>query len=225
MYLSRRNKKSIPADKNTPDGEAIPVPETTPAPTTGTGEEDENTGKKREKGQKKRSEKQRACSAEFKKQRKLYTAFHTVVMVVCPAWELFAEWMRHVTYSGDNCFQAMNHKYMNGDEVGCPELFHFSQGELAMPWDMAVARDGNTIMFTWHDDRDCPHARGIDRLVVGVLYDEHRGRPVLVETHVPRSFGAASIVLDPKYGNRVHVYPFFERADKRAYSDDQHFEV
>ena len=184
---------------------------------------DEN--KKRKKEKKKRSEKQRACNAEFQAQRKLYTAFRAVVMVVCPAWELFAEWMRRAAHSGDNCFHAVNHKYMDGDKVGCPALFHFSLGKLAMPWDMQADREGNVVMFTWHDDCDCPHARGSDRLLAGVLYDEHRGRPALVETHALRSHGAASIVLDPKYGVCVHVYPFFEQADKKAYSDDQHFEV
>lgn len=188
-------------------------------------EENENTDKKRKKGKKKRTPKQRACNTEFQAQRKLYTAFRAVVMVVCPAWGLYAAWMRRVAHSGDNCFHAINHKYMDGDEVGCPELFHFSQGELGMPWDMKVSREGNVVLFTWHDDRDCPHARGTDRLIVGILYDEHRGRPDLAEPQALRSHGAASITLNPKYGSRVHVYPFFERADKRAYSEDQHFTI
>ena len=226
MYLFRKTKKSIPGDGSTSDEEAVlvpvPVPEPVPAARM---KEDERNDRKRRKGKKKRSDKQRAWNAEFQAQRRLYTAFHAVLMAVCPAWELFAEWMRRVAHSGDNCFHAINHKYMDGDKVGCPELFHFSQGELAMPWDMKASREGDTVLFTWHDERDCPHARGSDRLVVGILHDEHRGRPVLVETQALRSHGAASITLDPKYGKKVHVYPFFERADKRAYSDDQHFEV
>ena len=92
-----------------------------------------------------------------------------------------------------------------------------------MPWDMAVTRVGEVVMFTWHDDRDCPHARGSDRLLVGLLYDEYRDRPVLIDPHALRGHGAASITLDPKYGAVAHVYLFFERVDKRAYSDDQYF--
>ena len=221
MDFFKRIVTSITGDKKTP-GENTPVPAKKETPTRKTNSTPEP---KKKQGKKKRSEKQQACNAEFQKQRKLYTAFRAVVMVVCPTWELFAAWMRRVAHSGDNCFQATNGKYMDGDEVGCPELFHFSQGELGMPWDMKASREGNTVLFTWHDERDCPHARGTDRLVVGILYDEHRGRPVLVETQALRSHGAASITLEPKYGKKVHVYPFFERADKRAYSDDQHFEV
>lgn len=181
--------------------------------------------KRRGERRKRRSEKQLACNREFRGQRKFFHAFRVVMMQPCPAWEFFAEWMRRVTHTGDNCFQAINHKYMNGNEVGCPALFHFSQGELGMPWDMEVTREGNIVMFTWHDERDCPHARGSDRLLVGVLYDEHRDRPVLVDPHALREHGSASIVLDPRYGSRAHVYLFFERADKRACSDDQHFAV
>ena len=172
---------------------------------------------------KQRSEKQLAWSNIFRGQRKFYKAFRAAVMMECPAWELFAEWIRGAAHTSDNCFQAINHKYMNGNEVTCPALFHFSLGELGMPWDMEAVREGNIVLFTWHDDRDCPTARGTDRLMVGILYDEYRDRPALVDPHDLRSHGAASITLDPKYGTRAHVYPFFERTNKNAYSDDQHF--
>ena len=179
--------------------------------------------KRRGERRKRRSEKQQACNESFRGQRKFYKAFRVVVMLPYPAWDFFAEWMRRVAHTGDNCFHAINHKYMNGNEVGCPALFHFSRGELGMPWDMAVTRVGEVVMFTWHDDRDCPHARGSDRLLVGLLYDEYRDRPVLIDPHALRGHGAASITLDPKYGAVAHVYLFFERVDKRAYSDDQYF--
>ncbi len=203
---------------------SAPVPVPPPAPRKKeTGKTDKKKTKKPKKGKKKRSEKQIACNDEFKAQRELYTTFHAAVMEVCPAWELLAAWLKRVTRSGDNCFQAINHKYMDGDKVACPALFHFSLGELAIPWDMQATREGDIVLFTWHDTRDYPHARGSDRLVIGILYDDYRDRPVIVETRSPRSHGAASIILDPKYGQRVHVYPFFERANKTAYSDDQYF--
>lgn len=175
------------------------------------------------KTRKKRSLKQIASSLAFKSERLFFKAFRVVMMVDHPAWKLFAEWTNGKKRTGDNLFYTINHKYMDGDKVGAPELFHFSMGELSLPWNMAVGREGNTALLTWHDERDCPHARPNDRLLVGLLYDEHRNRPIVIDPHSLRSGGTASIILDPSYGTLTHLYPFLERHDCHAYSEDRHF--
>lgn len=114
-------------------------------------------------------------------------------------------------------------KYIDGSEVASPPMFHFSVGDLAMPWDIVLAREGDIIVFTWQDTRERPYASGSDRLLIGILYDEHRGRPTLVDPRALRSQGVASITLDPAYGSRAHLYPFFENQTKTAYSPDRYF--
>lgn len=177
------------------------------------------------KTRKKRSLKQLAHTLAFKGERLFFSAFRVVMMLDYPAWNLFAEWMNRKARTGDNLFYAINHKYMDGNKVGAPELFHFSIGELSLPWDMTIGREGDIVVLTWHDERDCPHARANDRLLVGLLYDEFRDRPIVINPRALRSGGSASITLDPTYGTRAHLYPFFERHNCNAYSEDRHFLV
>lgn len=180
--------------------------------------------KKRGKKKSKRSPKQIECNRRFKGEREFYSAFRHAVMIDHPMWNIAATLHGETGQTGDNYFYTIIWMYIDGNEVASPSMFHFSVGDLSMPWEISLSRVGDIITFTWQDKRECSHARGTDRMLIGILYDDHRGRPTLVDPRALRGHGVASIILNPAYGSRAHLYPFFEREDRTAYSPDRYFE-
>ena len=169
----------------------------------------------------KRSKKQKKTNVKFTGERRMYSAMRAVLLDH-PTWKCAAR--LHGGRTSDNFFFTTNHKYMTNGEVSCFALFRFSLGELALPWDLKAMRGEHGIAITWTDVQEHACSRGSDRLLVGLFHEQHPDRPVLVDTGATRAHRMASVQFDPKYGEGVHIYPFFEREDKTAYSEDQYFD-
>lgn len=168
----------------------------------------------------KRSSKQKKTNKSFKGERRMYSAIRALLQDH-PTWKCAAR-----LYGGrtsDNFFFTVNHKYMTNGEVSCFANFRFSLGELALPWDLKATRGEHGIAITWTDVRETAYSSGSDRLLVGLFHEQYPDRPVLIDTGATRAHRLAPVRVDPKYGEGVHLYPFFEREDKTAYSEDQYF--
>ena len=181
--------------------------------------------RKTSKKKKHRTPDQKKVNNKFQKMRKLYAAYRAV-MEGHPAWKSAAALYGDEGQTGDNYFYVTNHNYVNdGGGVGCFSLFKFCRGELALPWNIRLSRQGNSIALTWHDDRQDSGGHGSDRVLVGLFYDNHPTRPVLFDTGATRAEGCAGILLDPQYGPHAHLYIFFESKDKTTYSENLYFET
>ena len=160
----------------------------------------------------------------FGKARKFGAAFART-MADYPAWATAAT-LYWAGRTGDNLMFHMNHDKLIGHVVACFHLFRFSFGPRSLPWNLEARADGNTITITWQDNRRSPHCSPHDPLLVGVLFDNKPGKPMLVaDSGVTRASCGISIVLNDKQPRKIHLYPFFCNPERTEFSESQHLEV
>lgn len=176
-----------------------------------------------EKKRSPRSEKQRASSERFYAMQMLYKWFREKVSP--DIWRLAA---KRAGMMPHNLFHRANHGCIDGEgRMADPMGFRFSDGELLLPWEIAVESLGDgRFRALWVEERDGVTATATDRLLVGVLYDTSPMSARLVPgVSGTRGDGQGEFTLDPGQGQAAHVYLFFEREDGTAYSPSRCFRV
>lgn len=102
--------------------------------------------------------------------------------------------------------------------------FKFSHGELLLPRNIAVERDGDVFRVTWEEERDERNAAPTDRLCVGLVYDLYPDSPHLaLEVSGTRGDLCGEFRPDKDYDCPLHVYCFWAREDGSAFSESIHF--
>ena len=101
-----------------------------------------------------------------------------------------------------NLFVSVNSRYFGMDEEGngvlvdC-ERFRFAEGELALPREVRVERDGDGWRAVWQDERLAVSGAASDRLQAGVIYDAlPMGVRMALEVEGTRGDGTGRFVLD-----------------------------
>lgn len=102
--------------------------------------------------------------------------------------------------------------------------FQFSHGELLLPRNIAVERDGDLFRVTWEEERHERNAAPTDRLCVGLVYDLYPDSPHLaLEVSGTRGDLRGEFRPDKDYDCPLHVYCFWAREDGSAFSESIHF--
>lgn len=102
--------------------------------------------------------------------------------------------------------------------------FQFSHGELLLPRNIAVERDGDLFRVTWEEERHERNAAPTDRLCVGLVYDRYPDSPHLaLEVSGTRGDLCGEFRPDKDYDCPLHVYCFWAREDGSAFSESIHF--
>lgn len=102
--------------------------------------------------------------------------------------------------------------------------FKFSHGELLLPRNIAVVRDGDTFRVTWEEERHERNAAPSDRLCVGLVYDRYPDSPHLaLEVSGTRGDLRGEFRPDKDYDSPLHIYCFWAREDGSAFSESIHF--
>ena len=114
-------------------------------------------------------------------------------------------WRRAAALQGmmpHNLFFSVNSRYFGMDEEGngvlvdC-ERFRFAEGELALPREVRVERDGDGWRAVWQDERLAVSGAASDRLQAGVIYDAlPMGVRMALEVEGTRGDGMGRFVLD-----------------------------
>ena len=104
--------------------------------------------------------------------------------------------------SPKNLFVSVNSRYFgmdkegNGVLVDC-ERFRFAEGELALPREVRVEKDGDGWRAVWQDERLAVSGAASDRLQAGVIYDAlPMGVRMALEVEGTRGDGTGRFVLD-----------------------------
>ena len=128
-------------------------------------------GKKRKKGN---SQAKREANVRFGTTQAYYKYFCEKVSADI--------WRRAAALQGmmpHNLFFSVNSRYFGMDEEGngvlvdC-ERFRFAEGELALPREVRVERDGDGWRAVWQDERLAVSGAASDRLQAGVIYTRCR---------------------------------------------------
>lgn len=127
----------------------------------------------------------------------------------------------------DNLFHRLNSRCFSGDgKLADFATFRFSYGELQLPRNIAIAKEGDMYRVTWEDERNGALAAPEDRLWIGVIYDVKPGAPRLaVAVNGVRNDMEGTFRLDEMYKGIAHIYCFFGREDETAYSESLYFKL
>ena len=151
-------------------------------------------GKKRKKGN---SQAKREANVRFGTTQAYYKYFCEKVSADI--------WRRAAALQGmmpHNLFFSVNSRYFGMDEEGngvlvdC-ERFRFAEGELALPREVRVERDGDGWRAVWQDERLAVSGAASDRLQAGVIYDAlPMGVRMALEVEGTRGDSTGRFVLD-----------------------------
>ena len=151
-------------------------------------------GKKRKKAD---SAAKREANVRFGTTQAFYT--HFCDMVPQNIWQAAGKLQGKMPH---NCFISVNSRYFGMDEEGngvlvdC-ERFRFAEGELALPREVRVERDGDGWRAVWQDERLAVSGAASDRLQAGVIYDAlPMGVRMALEVEGTRGDGTGRFVLD-----------------------------
>ena len=117
------------------------------------------------------------------------------------------------------------------DERGVVDFpsFEFSVGKLFQPMNARVIRKGWTLIVTWENRENRELSRMSDGLRVGYFYDSYPKAPKLLPGVVAKRGDCRAEFTIPDAGlpvmEGVHVYLFFMRKDKGAFSSSKYFRV
>lgn len=175
------------------------------------------------KPRKPRTETQRKLSSRFTIVQKLYSFYKQKISP--DIWRLAGKLQGKMAA---NLFFMENHGCFDGEgKMAAPDMFHFSAGELLLPWDIQVAPLGEGhFRVTWREERDVSTTAPDDELRVGVIYDSTLlGITWANQMEGRRGEGQGEFSLDTGKESGAHVYLFFARADGSAYSPSWHVHV
>ena len=151
-------------------------------------------GKKKKKAD---SAAKREANVRFGTTQAFYT--HFCDMVPQNIWQAAGKLQGKMPH---NCFISVNSRYFGMDEEGngvlvdC-ERFRFAEGELALPREVRVERDGDGWRAVWQDERLAVSGAASDRLQAGVIYDAlPMGVRMAAEVEGTRGDGTGRFVLD-----------------------------
>ncbi|MDE6877996.1 MAG: hypothetical protein K2P54_02550 [Odoribacter sp.] len=81
-------------------------------------------------------------------------------------------------------------------------------------------KERNRYRITWEEERPKQFSSPDDRLCIGVIYDNNPGAPCLItEIDKKRSELQGTFTLTKSPADIVHVYCFWAKKDKSAYSN------
>ena len=184
-----------------------------------------------------RTERQRATSSRFTMVQAMYHFYKENVSA--ESWRAAGK-RRGMT--APNLFHTMNYGCLDGKgQLVTPELFHFAEGELLAAGGISVeaAKEGTGeggeatgsgerwFRVRWEVGENWATAAASDLLRVGVIY-EGSARPTpswAEETRGRRGEGEGWFRLRTGTGRRAHVYVFFEREDRKAWSPSVYRQV
>ena len=151
-------------------------------------------GKKKKKAD---SAAKREANVRFGTTQAFYT--HFCDMVPQNIWQAAGKLQGKMPH---NCFISVNSRYFgmdkegNGVLVDC-ERFRFAEGELALPREVRVEKDGDGWRAVWQDERLAVSGAASDRLQAGVIYDAlPMGVRMALEVEGTRGDGTGRFVLD-----------------------------
>lgn len=126
-----------------------------------------------------------------------------------------------------NLFHRINSHCFSGEgKLVDFATFRFSYGELQLPRNIAVEKDGEIFRVTWEDEREGTLAAAEDRLCIGVIYEERPGAPQLAEEVTgQRGEMKGTFRLNGTSEGTTHIYCFFAREDETAYSESFYFRL
>lgn len=127
----------------------------------------------------------------------------------------------------NNLFHRINSQCFTGEgELVDFATFRFSYGELQLPRNIAIEKDGEIFRVTWEDEREEKLAAAEDRLCIGVIYEERPGAPQLAQKVTGKRGDMKGIFrLNGIHEGTAHVYCFFGREDETAYSESLYFKL
>lgn len=163
-------------------------------------------------------------NADFKGARKFCAVFSRA-MADYPAW-IAAAALYWQGRTGDNFMFHLNHDKLVGRVVGCFHLFRFSFGQRSLPWNLEASAEGHVATITWQDNRVTPHCSPNDPLLVGLIFENRPGSPMLIaDTGVTRASCGITIELPTTRPQKAHLYPFFCNPERTEFSESQHLGV
>ncbi|WP_251619773.1 hypothetical protein [Odoribacter lunatus] len=173
-------------------------------------------GKKRKWEVSGRTPKQKAVTGRFSIVQAFYSSYRRTVSP--DIWTMAA---RREGKMAHNLFYAMNCGCFNGEgELVDFEKFHFAYGELLLPRKIRVEAADKVFQVSWEEERMWDTASPDDQLCVGLLYESlPLGARLAPEVSGERGKLSGKFTLDPKLGDKAHVYCFFRRKDGHAFSD------
>lgn len=126
-----------------------------------------------------------------------------------------------------NLFHRVNSPCFNGQgELIDFATFRFSFGELQLPRNISIERDGDHYVVTWEEERTGALAAADDRLYIGIIYDAKPGAPRLIkEVSGKRGDMRGTFRPDKNDAGTMHVYCFFGREDETAFSESLYFKM
>ncbi len=127
-------------------------------------------------------------------------------------------------------------KFHRANAVACGErgveyysIFKFSEGILFPPINMHVERNGWMVTMTWENREERELSLASDWLRVGYFYDAYPFAPRLLPEIVAKRGDCQAVFRIPDSKLPVsmvlHLYPFFSRQDKYAFSTSCYFQV
>lgn len=124
-----------------------------------------------------------------------------------------------------NLFHRINSHCFSGEgKLVDFATFRFSYGELQLPRNITIEKDGEIFKVSWEDEREGTLAAADDRLCVGVIYEDRPGAPQLAqEVTGRRGDMKGTFRLNGTSGGTAHIYCFFGREDETAYSESFYF--
>lgn len=127
----------------------------------------------------------------------------------------------------DNLFHKTNYPCLDHEGKFIDlERFSFSRGELLVPRKIALESDGENCRLTWEEERCGALTGPDDELCVGVIFEARTGRPMLLtEVSGKRADCEGSFTLKRKEAGTVHIYCFWARKDRTAFSESVHFSL
>ena len=117
------------------------------------------------------------------------------------------------------------------DERGVADYpaFRFSEGRLFRPVNARVRREGWDVALTWENREERELSRASDWLRVGYFYDSFPTSPRLLPEVVAKRGDCRALFtipdLDLNASEVLHLYLFFTRQDKVAFSPSEYIRV
>lgn len=127
----------------------------------------------------------------------------------------------------NNLFHRINSPCFNGEgNLIDFATFRFSYGDLQLPRNINILREGETYRVTWEDERSGTLTAATDKLCIGVIYEALPLGPRLVkEVSGCRGDMQGSFRLDNPSEGVKHIYCFFGREDETAFSESMYFKI
>ena len=127
-------------------------------------------------------------------------------------------------------------KFHRANAAACGErgveyysIFKFSEGILFPPINMHVEPNGWMVTMTWENREERELSLASDWLRVGYFYDAYPFAPRLLPEIVAKRGDCQAVFRIPDSKLPVsmvlHLYPFFSRQDKYAFSTSCYFQV